>query len=220
MVYHPVMATFLALTASVLNLVGYIIYIRDLRRGSTRPNLASWLVWMGITLLSVSTYVRGTGDLTKSLFSWSILAVNIVTFGFIVRRAKFSSLSRLDISALVIGGLAAVTWFFTQSAWFGNMLVQVAIVIGGVPTILSVWRQPTNERPTPWLLWGGAFIFQLSVILTRWTGEPVELVYPIIGILLYGSVGILALRRPAVMPLPLENETPPHAGAVSYRVEE
>jgi hypothetical protein len=214
------MSTLLALAASVLNLIGYIIYIRDLRRGDTRPNLASWLVWMGITLLSVSTYVRGTGDIVKSLFSWSILVVNIVTFGFIVRRAKFSSLNRLDKSALGIGILAAVVWFFTQSAWFGNMLVQVAIVIGGVPTILSVWRQPTNERPTPWLLWGSAFTCQLMVIISRWTGRPVELVYPIIGILLYGVVGILALRRPTVVPLPLENETPPRIGVVSYRVEE
>src|SRR3989344_8941271 len=93
------MATFFALIASVLNLAGYILYTRDLRRGNTRPNLASWLVWMGITLLSVSTYVQGTGDIVKSLLSWSILAANILTFGFIMRRAKFSSLSRLDISA-------------------------------------------------------------------------------------------------------------------------
>lgn len=189
------MATFFALTASILNLVGYILYIRDLRRGNTRPNLASWLVWMGITLLSVSTYTRGTGDVVKSLFSWSILVVNIVTFSFIMKRAKFSSLSRLDVSALVIGGLAGVVWFFTQSAWWGNMLVQVAIVIGGVPTIFSVWHHPTNERPLPWLLWGGAFVCLFLVITTRWTGKPVELVYPIIGILLYGSIGLLALRR-------------------------
>ncbi len=196
------MAQFFALTASILNLIGYIIYIRDLRRGITSPNLSSWLVWIGITILSVSTYTSGTGDIVKSFFSWSILLLNIIALGFILKRSKFSSLSRLDKSALFIGSAAAIVWFFTQSAWWGNILVQVAIIIGGVPTIVSVWRRPENEKPLAWLLWSGAFICLLLVIIFRWDNKPVELVYPIISIVLYGSVGLLALRKSA-MPLPL-----------------
>jgi hypothetical protein len=193
------MAYTLAIAASVLNLVGYIWYIRDLVRGTTRPNVSSWMVWMGVTVVSVSSYVTATGDPVKSIFSWSILAANIITFFFIIRRARFSALSRLDISALVIGLVAAAAWLFTTSAWWGNILIQFAIVIGGVPTLVSVWRQPYNERPWPWLLWGVAFICQTAVILTRWTRQPLELVYPLIGVVLYSGVGILALiRRRAV----------------------
>ncbi|HXK36234.1 MAG TPA: hypothetical protein VJ553_01510 [Candidatus Paceibacterota bacterium] len=187
----------LAVSASVLNLTGYAWYIRDLVRGTTRPNVSSWMVWMGVTVVSVSSYVAATGDPVKSIFSWSILAANIITFFFIIRRARFSTLSRLDVWALCVGIAAAVAWAFTKSAWWGNMLIQIAIVTGGIPTYFSVWRNPSNERPWPWLLWGAAFICQTLVIVTKWTGQPLELVYPIIGILLYAGIGLLALRKSA-----------------------
>jgi hypothetical protein len=194
------MATALAITASFLNLLGYIWYIRDLIRGTTQPNVASWMVWMGVTVVSVSSYATATGDIVKSLFSWSILGTNIVAFFFIVRRARFSALSRLDISAFCIGAVAAAAWVFMKSAWWGNMLIQIAIVTGGIPTYVSVWRQPDNERPWPWLLWGAAYACLMLVIIVRWSGQPLELVYPAIGIVLYGGIGLLALRRKPAIP--------------------
>ncbi len=191
----PDMAAIFALGASLLNLIGYIWYDRDLLRGTTRPNLSSWFVWTGITLLSVSSYVTATGDIFKSALSWSILLANIVTFALIVQRAKFSMLSKLDIAALMIGCTAALFWFVTASAWWGNIVIQIAIIAGGIPTYVSVWRNPANEKPGPWLLWGLAFICAAFVVVFRWVGNPLELVYPIIGVVLYSGIGVLALRR-------------------------
>ncbi len=195
------MATFLALVASVLNLVGYVWYDRDLLRGAIKPNLSSWLIWVGITLLSVSSYTLATGDLVKSALSLSILLANVVTIFLILRRAHFSRLAGIDIAAIAIAAAAAAVWKFSDNALLGNAVIQAAIVVGGIPTIRSVWMNPQNEKPGPWLLWGLAFIAATVVVLLRWTGKPLELLYPVLGILLYGSVGVLAaIRRRAVPP--------------------
>jgi hypothetical protein len=194
------MATALALIASTLNLAAYIWYDRDLLRGTTRPNLSSWFVWVGITLLSVTSYTLGTGDWVKSALSLSVLAANIITIILILRRSRFSRLSGLDITAIVIGVIAGAVWLVSDSALWGNAVIQAAIVAGGIPTYRSVWLDPSRERPGPWLIWGFVFVLLLVVVLLRWAGKPLELLYPIIGVFLYGGVGLLALRHKPSIP--------------------
>lgn len=181
--------------ASVLDLIGYAWYGRDLFRGTTKPNLSSWIVWVGISLLSASSYALGTGDIVKFAPSLAILAANIAIIVLILKRAKFSRPANLDIAAIVIGVVAGAAWLITRSALFGNALIQIAIVAGGIPTYRSVWLSPRNEKPWPWLLWSIASIFVAVVVLLRWTGQPLELLYPVVSILLYGGIGLLAFRN-------------------------
>jgi hypothetical protein len=188
------MIPLLAITASVLSLGATAWYNLDLFRGVVRPNLSSWAVWTCITLLSSTSYFAASSDALKSLLAFSNSAGTVATFILIIWRGRFSRIARLDLIAGALGIMAAAVWFFGRSAAWGNLVLQLAIAIGCIPTYRSVLADPTHERPGPWLVWSGSFILGGIVVLLRWTGHPLELAYSIVGFGVYGGIGILALR--------------------------
>lgn len=190
------MVSVLAIAASVLSLGAGAWYNWDLFHGDVRPNLSSWAVWTFITILSSTSYFAASSDVLKSLLAFSNSTVTVLTFGLILWHGRFSRIARFDLIAAAIGIGAAGIWFFFQSAAWGNVVLQLAIAVGCVPTYRSVVANPTTERPGPWLVWSGSFVFGIAVVLLRWTGHPLELVYSIVGLCIYGGIGLLALRRP------------------------
>jgi hypothetical protein len=196
------MISLLAIIASSLTLVASVWYNRDVLQGSTQPNLSSWLVWTFITILSSSSYFAASNDGIKSLLAFSNSAATIITLGIIVWKGRFSPLTRFDRNAAIVAVASGLLWLITKSPAWSNFALQFAIALGCVPTYRTVWANPFAERPGPWLLWGISFILGIAVVALRWTGSPLELAYPVSGALLYGAVGILALRKPTA---PSEN---------------
>ncbi len=212
------MAPVLALSASILSIGASMWYNIDLFRGRIRPNLSSWLVWTFITVLSSTSYFIASDDPVKALFAFTNSAACAVTFGIILWRGRFSSVGRADAVAATIGVFAGLLWLVGRSAAWGNLVLQLAIVVGCIPTYRSVLRAPSSEKPGPWLLWGLTFALAVIVVLMRWSGKPLDLVYPVVGLVLYSGIGVLALRRMPVQPM--DNGTPRHAGAVSFAEED
>lgn len=189
------MISALAIASAAIALLAGVWYNRDIFRGDIRPNLSSWAVWTGITILSSTSYFLASSDVLKSLLAFANSTVTIITFGLIVFRGRFTKVGRFDVIAGILGGTAVLVWFLGQSAAWGNLVLQAAILIGCVPTIRSVYHNPATERPGPWLFWAFSFVLGGAVVILRWTGHPLELAYSIVGVLGYGSIGVLALRR-------------------------
>ena len=72
-------------------------------------------------------------------------------------------------------------------------MVQIAIIVGTVPTIVGVWRDPSVERPLPWLLWSLSFIIAIVVVTMRHVSW-VAYASPVIQMVMYIGIGLLALR--------------------------
>jgi len=188
----------IAITSTALQLVGYSVYNRSLWTGRIRPNLSSWIVWTGISVLNTSSYFFLTGhDLVVSLLPVSITLVNVITLAGMLHRGWFQSIGRPDIVALVISGVATVAWLVSKSPSLANLMVQAAIIVGTVPTVLGVWRNPTFERSLPWFLWSGSFVFALIVVSLR-DVSWVAYASPIIQFTLYVTIGALTYRKPAI----------------------
>lgn len=188
------MISILAIIASVLSLGASVWYAIDLFRGTVRPNLSSWAVWSFITILSSASYFAASADVFKSLLAFSNSGATLVTFGLMLWSGRFSRITRIDIGAALIGVGAGLVWFLTRSPAWGNVIIQGAAVVGAIPTYRNVWANPVGEQAVPWLLWGGSFVLASGVVLLRWTGHSLELVYPLVGMMLYGGVGVVALR--------------------------
>jgi hypothetical protein len=101
----------IAIISTVLQLVGYWLYNRSVWTGAVRPNLSSWLVWGGISLLNTASYFSlSRHDFVVSLMPFTVTAVNVVTLIVIIRKGTFQRIGRTDAAALIKSTAAVILW--------------------------------------------------------------------------------------------------------------
>lgn len=187
----------LALTAGLISVLAFVLYNWKGLMGATQPNVSSWAVWALITILNFTSYKKLTGDWVKSLLPTANAVMCILTAILSLRTGSFRVLSSVDQLCLLIGMLAGLCWWVFKSKDFAEKLVQivleVAIVIGFIPTIVGAQHNPSSEPWQAWLLWTVSFATQCFVVKLTWKGKWIEFLYPVNMFLFHGGVFVLAL---------------------------
>lgn len=181
----------LTLITSLVQIVGFVIYDLQAFKKMSKPNVASWAIWSGITVLNFTSYRSMSGDWMVSLLPTVSSMFCILTFVVaIAKGGRFSKLDVFDKSALVLGMIAILSWYILKSATYANLIVQGGVIIGFVPT----WRNAHKERPLAWFIWTSAYALGTILIAMRWTGQWENLAYPVICFFAHLAVGIIAAR--------------------------
>lgn len=186
---------------AALSLIGSLWYAALTVRGLVRPNRVSWFLWgaapligffaqldQGVGLPAMSTLAIGVGPLT--IFAASFL-----------NRESYWRVTRFDLSCGIIAVLALIVWTTLDNALLAVLVALAADAIGGIPTILKVWRHPESERSVPFLFGaanGAITLFSLQ----EW--NLVAYAFPLYLTVLGVSLAItlqLRGRRPAPTPL-------------------
>ncbi len=188
---------FLAIAASCANIAAYLTYNWEIIVGQTRPNAASWAVWSFLTVLNLVSYQTVSRDLLKSVLPIVSSILCITTLCFALFAGRFAAIGIYDWCAVGFGALACLLWWFAKSRTTGavraQILLQVAINIGCIPTYLSVWSSPQNELPIAWVLWSVGFALQGALVWMS-NGKRIEYLYPTNCALVHFPVALLALR--------------------------
>lgn len=188
-------AVFLGILAGALHLVAFGIYNRQIFKGTSKPNAATWTLWAILTVLNFTSYKAMSGDWVKSFLPTASSLACVATFVVALFKGKLSRLNIYDSAALFIGLVAAGAWWYFNSATSANLIMQVAVLISFVPTYRGVWQDPKTEKALPWFIWSSAYILSIAVVVMRWQGQYQDLVYPVNCLILHAVVGVLARRR-------------------------
>ena len=183
--------------AGVFIFAGYIVYDKEIFLGRCKPNVISWSLWTMTTVLNLASYLAMTGDIFKASLSIVSSFFCLLTLIFALAKREYKPLQIFEWLTLVIGVLAVFVWWRYQSSLYANMIVQFAIVVAFMPTYRSIWNNPTNECVFPWLIFTVAYMLLVGTVLSRWNGQPEDLVYPILGSALHLLVVILIIARGA-----------------------
>lgn len=187
----------LAIAAGLLSVMAFVLYNWKNLVGVTHPNVSSWAVWSFITVLNFTSYKKMTGDWVKGALPTANATMCLLTFLLALRTGSFRSLNGTDQSCLFIGVLAGFCWWVFKSKDFAESLVQVilevAIVIGFIPTIAAVMRNPSGEPWASWFLWAVSFASQYFVVKFTWRGKLIDFLYPVNMFLFHSAVFVLAL---------------------------
>lgn len=175
--------------------LAYLDYNRGVLTGETKPNGATWAIWSAIAVVSTGSYFAASGDFWKSLLPILNIVLCIGTFVLALITGKFKKLDVTDWIALGLGLIAAVVWGVYKSATYANLIVQVAIMVGFIPTWRAIWKTPSCEHPRPWWIWDISYCISAVVVILRWENQWIDLVYPINCIVLHASVPILCSLR-------------------------
>lgn len=185
----------LGIGAAICHAIAYLDYNTKVIKRHTAPNGSTWAIWSSLAILSASSYLKMTGDVAKSILSLINIFWCVSTFCIALYLKRFVRPDKWDVRALSIGLLAALVWWIYKSAMYANLLLQVAILVGFIPTYRLVWNTPTAERCRPWWIWVGAYGILIATVILRWRGQWQDLAYPTTSIMYHSLVPILSILR-------------------------
>ena len=178
-----------------------MLYNWRILAGTSHPNISSWAVWGFLTVLNFATIRSLTGDWVKSLLPAANSGMCILSAIFIFRYGSIQNLSTIDQVCFWIGAVAAISRLVFKltskstefAASFAQVLLQISLVIGFIPTLSGTWRHPSSEPWFPWLLWTLCFSAQFFAVKFTWRGKYIDYLYPVNMALFHGAVTILAI---------------------------
>lgn len=147
----------------------YGMMMADAYMGKTRPHRTTWFVWM------VSDGVMAASTLMEDEVTISVAIMPIVWFigaiGMFCLSIKYGERGKLDSADDVVLTLSA----FSLLLWYisGNPAIAIvgsvsAACIGGVPTIIQAWQDPSSESLKGWILMLAATGCSM-IAIPKWT---------------------------------------------------
>ena len=93
----------------------------------------------------------------------------------------------LDVLSMIIG-------FITMSALVANISCQVGTVASFIPILRATAKDPTREKPLPWIIWSAAYGLDVILVITRWEKWG-DVVYPATCLVLHILMVTIANRK-------------------------
>jgi hypothetical protein len=179
----------LAIISGVLTAICVIPYLRDVYRGSTRPQRVSWFVFATLSIVvAVSQFAEGA-HAGAWLASGSALGFTLVFLASLQHGVGGTSLRDVVSLSVALAGTAV-------SILIERPIVAVFAVIAAELAAISLTarkalREPASETASTWLIDGLAGVFAVFAV-TEWS--VTELLYPVHHVIVNAWVlGAIAL---------------------------
>lgn len=191
--HETVLATF-GIAAGVLNTVGLVPYIRDIFRHKTKPERATWWVFLGLSAFALIGQIQAGAH-------WSLVATAADMFAELLialcsLKYGYGRLHRRDWAALAIAALGIGIAQILNSPLLALLVVIGVDTVGMWLTIYKTWSAPHSETLISWALATGAA--GLSIVAVGKLNLA-QLVYPAYIFLANGWLTcIIIARRPHV----------------------
>lgn len=177
--------------STLLALIGYAYYFRDIFRGKTKPHVFSWFVWGVLTTIAFVAQVVDGGGIGTAVTAVSALFCFVVT-AFAIRTGE-RSFPLSDWLALFSAGVALVLWWITDDPLLSVILITITDAAAFLPTFRKSYHKPYEETLIEYFLAGIKFVFAIPALevltLTTWL-YPASLL-----VMNLTFVGLLIVRR-------------------------
>lgn len=160
--------------SALINICALFPYIRDIIKGKTKPERASWFIWTALGVIAFfSQLAKGATNslwlVGASVFGALLVALLSIKYGT-------GGFAKRDKISLSIAGAGILLWFFTKEASLALYITILVNSVGSYLTTVKAYTHPESETLSTWVLatFSGVFatlsVGKLSFIL---------LVYPL-----------------------------------------
>lgn len=191
------MENFLQILASLILVLVYIIYLKQIRSGESTPNPGTWITWFVIMGINAFNYfeVVDNSYLKAAIVFIGFASITVIMVYSLVK-GRFARLARIDATLLIISLIIAIFWQISQEANISSLLLQITIFTSFLPTAIGLWQNRLQEKHWPWTLAAGAYTLQTISLLIDFDGNYYQLFLPIInGILGNGLIPIILIYK-------------------------
>ncbi len=178
----------LGYVTGILSFICYLPYIRDILKGTTKPERASWLIWS--VLSSIQLFAQLNKGATNSLWLIGVQTGGVIVIFFLSILYGRGKLLKRDFAALLAAAFGLFIWYITKEATWALIITIIIDFIGGSLTVVKAYEHPKSETMSTWLLSGIAGIFgSFAVGTLNW----VLLLFPVYVIIINFAV-VIAIK--------------------------
>ena len=185
------MNNILTILILTFGLASYAVGIREMLHNKYAPSVFSRLVWLLLAAISFASVLGSESSSASILLAGIFLAGNfaICLLSFWKGSKGVGFLEYICLALLVC---SAIVWIVFDTPLVSLVISLFAHFVGGVPTYLKVWKDPSSESAGFWSLFFIASI--LSLVADR--NEPLLLlIFPIYFVLFDGALTFLSMRK-------------------------
>lgn len=156
------MKTIFTLTSLIIGLAVFVPYYINIKKGTARPHLFSWLTWGIVNGLGfILSFARGGGGGAWLFALSSILCFGIAVYAFLKGEKNIVFIDWLAF----IGALAAIAIYaFTENAVASVSLAAAIDFLGLFPTFRKSYDRPHDEPMLTYAFSGLAFLFSVFAL--------------------------------------------------------
>lgn len=150
------------MVATLVALLAYIPYIRDVIRGKTKPHAFSWLVWGVMSMVAFfAQYSDGGGAGT-----WAVAFSSLADFCiFLLALWKGQkNLAPLDWFCLAAAFVILGLWTFNEDPLIAVGLISAVYIVGFIPTVRKSLTKPQQETATTYFFVALKYIFIITAL--------------------------------------------------------
>jgi hypothetical protein len=111
----------LGVSSAVVNTIGLVPYIKDIFRHKTKPERATWWIWLALNIIAFAAQA-GAGA-TWSLFMTGAGIVAEGLIAFLSLSYGYGRFKRKDLVSLLIAMCGLILWKFTSDPLFALIVV-------------------------------------------------------------------------------------------------
>lgn len=143
----------LVLMSLGISFVGMSLYIRDMLRGTTKPNLISYAMWASAPLVGAAAALFAGADwwgTARIVMSGLVPAIVLCTALFLPQ--AYWKLSAFDFICGVFSLLALGVWLIAGSPTYAVLIAAIGDAAATFPTLRKAWFHPETETGMTYVL--------------------------------------------------------------------
>jgi len=148
--------------AGVLSLAAFVPFVIAILRKKARPSRASWFIWAVVGLmLGASYFSSGARNTMWVPISYIIGPITIAILSIPYGEGGWT---RFDRFCLGTSALSLVLWIIFKDPLIALCINIFIDVLGALPTIRKVYKDPASEDKLTWLLFGSGNLANLFAV--------------------------------------------------------
>jgi len=176
--------------AAIINVVGFIPYIRDILRHKTKPERAMW--WIYSFMFGVLFAAQMDAGGRWLLLITCAYLVESVVIAMLSLRYGYGSFHKRDTISLLVAAVGLLLWLVTDIPLVAIMLVIIVDFAGFWLTLVKIWHAPHTETLISWQLACVSAILSMFSI-SAWKLDVV--IYPLYAAVVTALLAWLIMHR-------------------------
>jgi hypothetical protein len=133
----------IGLLATIIGLIGYIPYFRDIFRGQTKPHVFSWFIWGLLTTIAfIAQFIEDAGP--GSWVTGSTAVICLVIAGIALSKGE-RGITKFDWFCFITALAGIVLWVITDNPLTAVIIVTLVDALAYVPTFRKTYHKPYEE---------------------------------------------------------------------------